>query len=189
MEFLSDEKVVATLQHELPLIIKEIRQGKKLAVIVEILLKEHPSMSSHPFVAFIRPFLANAERFMNFQFDALISVYALFASTPFVSNVPLSIPKEEKGKPVGKTPVAENKPAKEPEVPEKELKVPAKAVEEQPKKKSYKAALKQKEAPFEYTSALQKFEGMGFKNLESVKKLLIKKKGNVQAVLDELFRA
>merc|ERR1712137_1330430 len=93
-DFLADEKVVDALQAELPMIMKEIRQGKKLASIVEILLTKRPELKNHQFVVFLQPFLQSAEKFMSLQLDALIQMYSILPMTPLASGA-TPAPEEE----------------------------------------------------------------------------------------------
>lgn len=98
--FLADEKVVTILQQELPMLIREVRQGKGLASMVETLLKKQPTLASHQFIIFLRPFLQSAEKFMSMQLDALVSMYSFWSMTPFVAGAtyassPVSVQKQK----------------------------------------------------------------------------------------------
>jgi len=167
MDFLADKEVVDILQEELPVVIKEIRQGKKLASIVELILTKRPELKKHQFVIFIRPFLQSAERFMGLQLDALVSMYSFWAMTPF-SNCTIASVEE-------KSPREEKHAAKA--TPKKEI----------AKKSPVKEEGKETPSPFKYEKELQHFAELGFKNLEAVKPLLLKHKGSVPRVFEELF--
>jgi len=168
MEFLADKEVVSVLQEELPVVIKEIRQGKKLASIVELVISKRPELKKHQFVIFIRPFLQSAERFMGFQLDALVSMYSFWAMTPFANGAIASNSEE-------KSPKEEKHAAKE---------TPK---EETPKKSPPKEDVKEAPSDFKYEKELKHFAELGFKNLEAVKPLLMKHKGSVPSVFEELF--
>jgi hypothetical protein len=173
MDFLADPKIVAVLQENVPDIIKEIRQGKKLSSIVEKLVKGNAFLSEHQFIIFIQPFLASAENFLNMQVDALIGMYSLLSMTPFSAGATV--------KPEKKAAPKENKKS----APMKENKKSA------PMKEAKKAAPKEAEAvpAYPYGKELKQFKSMGFKNLDVIKTLLQKYKGDVQAVTNELFRS
>jgi len=182
--FLADQKVVDILHREFPMVIKEVRQGKGIASIVEGLIKKHPELKTHQFVVFIQPFLHSAEKFMNMQMETLISMYSFWAMTPFSSGATV-LPVTSEAKP-------------EPKDGDKKIKADQKHEKEKSEKKSYKDALKarqektpQKATPkkYKYANQLEHFQAMGFKNLHKVKPLLDKHKGNVQAVMNELFHA
>jgi len=171
--FLGDQKVVDTLHEEFPFVIKEVRQGKGLASIVEAIVKKHPELAKHQFVIFIQPFLHSAEKFMNMQMDTLISMYAFWAMTPFAAGA--TIPKTQEPKMPArekKAKLEENENVKSEETVKAE-------------KKSYREALSKKEGKYE--EQLRHFKSMGFKNLEKVEPLLEKHNGNIQAVMNELF--
>jgi len=174
MEFLANKEVVDILQEEFPVVIKEIRQGKKLASIVEIVLTKRPELKKHQFVIFIRPFLQSAERFMGFQLDALVSMYSFWAMTPF-SNGAIASMEEKSPKEKEKSPKEEKHAAKE--TPKKEI----------AKKSQVKEEVKEAPSRFKYEKELQHFAELGFKNLEAVKPLLLKHKGSVPMVFNELF--
>mmetsp|Transcript_11976 Transcript_11976/g.17853 ORF Transcript_11976/g.17853 Transcript_11976/m.17853 type:complete len:759 (+) Transcript_11976:84-2360(+) len=77
MNFLADRKVVEVLQAELPYIIMEIRQGKKISTIIEALLAKYPMFEKHVFIIFLKPYLKSAESFMGDQLSALMKMYSL----------------------------------------------------------------------------------------------------------------
>merc|ERR1712196_232036 len=142
------KEVVSVLQEELPVVIKEIRQGKKLASIVELVISKRPELKKHQFVIFIRPFLQSAERFMGFQLDALVSMYSFWAMTPFANGAIASNEEE-------KSPKEEKHAAKE---------TPK---EETPKKSPPKEDVKEAPSDFKYEKELKHFAELGFKNFGS----------------------
>lgn len=173
MQFIADPCVIDLLQTELPTVLSEVRQGKKISSIVEMLLEKYPQLHEYQFVVFIRPFLQSAEKFMGMQMNALISMYSFWAMTPFAQGAAAA---------AFPAPVAE--PVKEGEA--KKV-TPHKKTE--PAKESKAKAEKPKGEPYIYAKQLQHFEGMGFKDLKTVRRMLNKHKGSIQAVMDELFRS
>mmetsp|Transcript_2384 Transcript_2384/g.5443 ORF Transcript_2384/g.5443 Transcript_2384/m.5443 type:complete len:408 (+) Transcript_2384:1060-2283(+) len=185
-EFLADEKVVDALQAEFPTIIQEIRQGKKLASIVDVLLKNRPELKKHQFVIFIQPFLQSAETFMGMQLDALVSMYSFWAMTPFCNGAKgraVSKDAEQKSttespKPKGK---AESKKDLKSNKVQKKAPLPADEAKAAAPKRSKPAPV------FKYAKQLETFQEMGFKNIDDVKALLLEHKGDKQRVFAELF--
>lgn len=184
-EFLADEKVVEALQAEFPTIIQEIRQGKKLASIVDVLLKNRPELKKHQFVIFIQPFLQSAETFMGMQLDALVSMYSFWAMTPFCNGA--------KGQAVSKDDVKskgiESQKSKGCKlVPKKDLK--SNKVQEKAPLPADEAKCNKLTKPmpaFKYAKELETFKEMGFKNIDHVKALLLEYKGDSQRVFADLF--
>ncbi len=202
LRFLAEPKVVAAIQQELPTFIQEIRQGKRLSSAVEVLLKKRPELAQHQFVVFIRPFLQSAEDFLRLQVSALINMYSIWAMTPFAQGASLPAPDLKSAAPAD----AKAKPAPAKKVEAKAKPAPAKKVEAKakPVKKGEakaklakkgeakaKLAKGKKVAPvakkYRYAQQLQTLRGMQFQDVTGLKKLLNKHKGNVQAVVNELF--
>jgi len=185
MEFLADQKVVDILQSDLPSILKEIRQGKSLASIVDALCKKHPQLEKHTFIVFIRPFLESAGKFMDFQMNALIGMYSLWAQTPFATMVRPPVDAKAPAKaPVEKFIKAMDEKSVKNEVKKNELKKnELKGAWAKGKPAFGKPAVKK----FKYERQFEELKSMGFKNTAVLKKLLLKHKGNSQSVLQELF--
>jgi len=178
MEFIADPKVVDLLQSELPSIIKEIRQGKKMASIVKLLVEKHKMLADHQFIIFVQPFLHSAEKFMQMQIDALISMYSVWAMTPFSNGAAQPAQPEAKAdvkKEAKKATPLPGLPG--PKKKNEDVKKPQ--AKPQPKPKPKKA--------YKYDAALEAFKAMGFKNLEVIKTLLDLHKGNVESVTQALF--
>eukprot|EP00471_Norrisiella_sphaerica_P003318 CAMPEP_0184477942 /NCGR_PEP_ID=MMETSP0113_2-20130426/76_1 /TAXON_ID=91329 /ORGANISM="Norrisiella sphaerica, Strain BC52" /LENGTH=739 /DNA_ID=CAMNT_0026855559 /DNA_START=64 /DNA_END=2283 /DNA_ORIENTATION=+ len=186
MNFLADEEVVAALQEEVPTVAKEIRQGKKLASIMEVLLAKRPELKKHQFVIFIRPFLQSAERFMGLQLDTLLSMYSFWAMTPFAAGAsPSQAASNAQGSDQKqKCPAVIKTPAPAMEKTKNATSQESKAKAAQESKAQEKKA---KQAPFKHQKELKQMKQMGFKNVGPIKALLLKHKGDVQKVMNELF--
>ncbi|GAB5369802.1 hypothetical protein AAMO2058_001437600 [Amorphochlora amoebiformis] len=182
-EFVSDPSVVGILQSELPFILKDLRNGKKLVTIVDALVKKEPHLMDHTFMVFIRPFLHSAESFMNMQLEIAIGMYSIWAMTPFS---PGATQKDEKKAevPEWKPKAPEKKPVNDEKATPMKPKVNGKHQEKQLEDVE---SVKPVVDDFGYPMQVKTLMDMGFQNLEAIKPLLIKHKGNTQAVLAELF--
>ncbi|GAB5356435.1 hypothetical protein AAMO2058_000289600 [Amorphochlora amoebiformis] len=191
-EFIADPAVVGVLQGELPQILKDLRNGKKLATIVDALAEKEPHLMEHSFMVFIRPFLQSVESFMGMQLEAAIGMYSLWAMTPFTPGATQK--NEETKTPEKQAKNAEKKPnPSQPVNVEKSPHVNPKA-DQKHEDKQLGGEDKKNTAPapapvddFGFPLQVKTLKDMGFKNLEVIKPLLIKHNGNTQAVLAELF--